>query len=510
MKNKFARAASVALAAVLLAGSLAAQGITVHKFVVVGDSYGAGFGANCLVTREQRFSYSNQIATSFGISDFQQPTVSDPGIPTCNGVTTLVPFSYGPISDHMGVPTNLTLARPYDNLSVPGFKIADVSDTVTDHGGLADVVLRGQGSALDQALALDPDFVMVSIVGNDILPAGGAGFFLDGVTVTPLPLFTAKYNAVAAALKKTGRNGILLGTGYPFLLPLVSALTRFVPDPLTGKPILGPDGKPIPLLGPGNPNYPCPGGAPACPLPEGTVVTLVATAPTDPALGLGGKSLLQAGFGIPCAVAPLPMCNQPLPDGYFDPSTKTVHVGVLFYPDEVATFLQRIQDMNAVIQAAAAANGFKYFDTYAFGADIVANGYTAGGIHITNAFVTGGFFAFGNAVHFSNIGYTIGADAIIQTINSAYGSNFPRPDVATAFNTPDVPAQAPAALTPQEELQLFDYRAVLRFFQEFPLQNSEFRIVLPGADAAVGRAPIRPTAPRGRTAIDEGRRPVEQ
>jgi hypothetical protein len=510
MKNSIARAASVALAAgLLLAGSLAAQGLTVHKFVVVGDSYGAGFGANCLVTREQKFSYSNQIATSFGIADFQQPTVSDPGIPTCNGVKTLVPFTYGPISDHTGVPTNLALARPYDNLSVPGFKIADVSDTVTDNGGLADLVLRGHGSALNQALALNPDFVMVSIVGNDILPAGGAGFFLDGVTVTPLPLFTAKYNAVAAALKASGRNGILLGTGYPFLLPLVSALTRFVPDPVTGKPILGPDGKPIPLLGPGNAAYPCPGGAPACPLPEGTVVTLVATAPTDPALGLGGKSLLQAGFGIPCAVAQLPMCNQPLPDGSFDAATKTVHVGVLFYPDEVATLIQRIHDMNAVIQAAAAANGFKYFDTYAFGANIVANGYTAGGIHISNQFVTGGFFAFGNAVHFSTIGYTIAADAIIQTINSAYGSNFPRPNVNTAFTTPDAPAAAPAALTPQEELQLFDYGAVRRLFEEFPLQSSEFTIVLPGADAPVGRAPVHPTAPRGRAAVEDGRPRVE-
>jgi hypothetical protein len=505
MKNTIARAASVALAAVLLAGSLAAQGITVHKFVVVGDSYGAGFGANCLVAREQRFSYSNQIATSFGISGFQQPTVSDPGIPTCMGVTSLVPISFGPISDHTGVPTNLALARPYDNLSVPGFTIADVSDTLTDNGGLADLILRGQGSALDQALALNPDFVMVSIIGNDILPAGGAGFLLDGVTATPLPVFTAKYNAVAAALKASGRNGIFLGTGNPFLLPLGTALTRFVPNPLTGRPVLGPDGKPIPLLGPGNAAYPCPGGAPACPLPAGTLVTLGASAPQT---ALGGKSLLQVGFGIPCAVAALPMCDHPLPDGSFTPPS-TVNVGVLLYPDEVAAIDQRIHDMNAVIQAAAAANGFKYFDSYAWGAGILANGYTAGGIHITKDFVTGGLFAFGNAVHLSNIGYTIAADAIIQTINAAYGSNFPRPDIATAFNTPDVPAQAAAAITPQEELQLFDDQAWLRFFQEFPLQSKELTIVLPGSDVPVGRAPVHPTSPRGHTVKDDGRTPVE-
>ncbi len=473
---------------VLLAASpLAAQGIKVTKFVVVGDSYGAGFGANCLVAREQKFSYPNQIATAFGISDFQQPTVSDPGIPTCDGVISLVPLSFGPISDHMGAPTNLTLARPYDNLSVPGFKIADVSDTLTDHGGLADVVLRGQGSALNQALSLNPDFIMVNIVGNDILPAGGAALFLDGVTVTPLPVFTAKYNAVAAALAASGRNGVLLGTGYPFLLPLATTVPPVVVDPATNQPVLV-GGQPIPLLGPGDAANPCPTGMAACPVPPGTLVTLGAAASQA---ALGGKSLLQLGFGIPCAVAPaLPHCDQPLPVGSFTPPA-TVNVGVLLYPDVVATIVQRIHDMNAVISAAAAANGFKYFDTYAFGADIVANGYTAGGIHITKDFVTGGFFAFGNAVHFSNIGYTIAADALIQFINSSYGTNFPRPDVNTALTTPDVPAPGTTAIRSLAASQFFGENAWRGFFRDFPLQSESLRLVFPGERVdAVKRAPI--------------------
>ena len=199
MKKEIARAASLALILGLAAAAPISAQLTVHKYVALGDSYGAGFGAGCLVDREQRFSYPNQLATAFGITGFQQPTVSDPGIPTCNGVTSLVPFAFGPISTSMGVPTNLTLARPYDNLSVPGFKIADVSDKLS--GGAADLVLRGLGSAQNQALSLSPDFITLGIIGNDILTAGGAGFLLDGVTATPLPLFTAKYNAVAAALK---------------------------------------------------------------------------------------------------------------------------------------------------------------------------------------------------------------------------------------------------------------------------------------------------------------------
>ncbi len=72
-------------------------------------------------------------------------------------------------------------------MSVPGYKIADVSDTLT--GVAADLVLRGKGSALAQALSLNPTFITLGIIGNDILTAGGAGFLLDGVTATPLRPF---------------------------------------------------------------------------------------------------------------------------------------------------------------------------------------------------------------------------------------------------------------------------------------------------------------------------------
>jgi hypothetical protein len=304
------------------------------------------------VARHQAFSGPNILAKQLGVSDFQQPTISDPGIPTCNALLSLVPsVTFGPISTKMGVPTNALLSRPYDNLSVPGFKIADVSDTVS--GGLADVVLRGKGSALNQALSLNPTFITLTIVGNDILNAPGAGFLLDGVTATPLPLFTAKYNAVAAALKANGRTGVFLGTGDVQQLPLLTAIKPVVTD-ATGTPVLV-GGQTIPLLGPGNTKYPCPGGAPACPLPDGTLVTLGANAPQA---ALGGKSLLGVGFGIPCAVAPtLPQCGKPLPDGSFTPPA-TVNAGVLLYPDEVQAIDDRIKAMNDVIKAAASTNGF--------------------------------------------------------------------------------------------------------------------------------------------------------
>jgi hypothetical protein len=493
MKKTIARAAILVFATALFsAGPLAAQ-VTITKYVALGDSYGAGYGSGCLVVREQTFSYPNQLATSFGITGFQQPTVSDPGIPTCTGLLSLSPLAFGPISTHMGVPTNLTLPRPYDNLSVPGFKIADISGTTS--GGAADLILRGQGSALDQALSLNPNFITLGIIGNDILTAGGAGFLLDNVTATPLADFTASYNAVAAALKASGRNGVFIGTPNPLLIPLASTIPPVVLNPATNTPLIV-GGATVPLLGPGNAAFPCPDGVAACPLPAGTKVTLGASAPQA---ALGGQSLLGLGFGIPCAVAPtLPECDQPLPDGNFVPPS-TVNIGVLLYPDEVAAIDQRVRDMNSAISAAAAANGFKYFDFYALSNDLIANGATYGGITITTHFVTGGMFAYGEAVHMSNIGYTILTDRIVQFINASYGTSFPRPNVATALTTPDTPAPGSTALTLDQESALFTEKEWRQVFETSPLQRSDFLVVFPGErmHPVVDRAPV----------VTPGRRP---
>jgi hypothetical protein len=474
--------------ALLTVGSALAQAPNFTKYVALGDSYGAGYSADCLVQRNQQFSYPATLARQLGIADFQQPTVSDPGIPTCNGLKTLVPsVTFGPISTKTGTPTNLTLARPYDNLSVPGFKIADVSDTSVDNTGrtAAPIVLRSLGPALNQALSLNPTFITLGILGQDILPAAGAALFLDGATVTPLATYTAKYNAVAAALKAAGRTGVFIGTPDLRLIPLLTTIKPVVTN-ATGTPVLV-NGQTVPLLGPGNAANPCPAGQAACPLPAGTFVTLGANAPQ--AL-LGGKSLLALGFGIPCAVAALPQCGKPLPVGTFTPPA-TVNVGVVVYPDVFAQIDKRVQDYNAVIRAAADANGFKYLDGYALSQDLIANGRTFGGIHISNAFVTGGMFAYGNAVHMSNIGYTILADELIQFINTAYGTSVPRPDFSVVLFTPDVPAPGTTGIGATVDSSIFFTETTWRaFFEEFPLQDASMRLAFPAETDLPDRAPV--------------------
>jgi len=495
MKTQIRRVATLlSVCAALAAAPLSAQ-VSFSKYVALGDSYGAGFSAGCLVQRNQQFSYPATLARQFGITDFQQPTVSDPGLPTCTGLKTIVPsVTFGLISTKTGLPTNLTLARSYDNLSVPGYKIADVSDKLTDGAvpGVTDLILRGKGSALNQALSLNPSFITLGTIGNDILSAGGAALFLDGVTVTPLPLFTAKYNAVAASLKASGRNGVFIGTPDARLIPLASTIKPVLTDATGSVVLVG--GNPVPLLGPGDAAFPCPTGVSACPLPAGTLVTLGANAPVA---ALGGKSLLAVGFGIPCAVAPtLTQCGRPLPVGTFIPPTATtpgaVIPGVVLYPDVVAQIDKRIQDMNAVVKTAAEANGFKYFDFYALSQDLIVNGRTYGGIHISNAFVTGGMFAYGDAVHMSNIGYTILADEIIQFINATYGTSIERPNVAAVLFTPDVPAPGSTAIGALTTSDFFTEETWRGLFEEFPLQDASMKIVFSGESAleSADRAPV--------------------
>ncbi len=151
-------------------------------------------------------------------------------------------------------------------------------------------------------------------------------------------------------------------------------------------------------------------------MPAGTIVPLP----------LG--SLMKAGYGIPCAVAPtLPKCNNPLPDN----ATLIGTTGVpgLLYPSEVALLKTRGAEYNAQIKTLAEGAGYKVFDSAALLADIAAHGRDFAGITLTSAYLSGGVFSY-DGVHPSATGYAIVADALVQFVNANYGTNLPRVDMA--------------------------------------------------------------------------------
>jgi hypothetical protein len=383
--------------------------------VWIGDSEGTGTSAGCITKRVQVDSPGAVIARTNGV-DFQQPIINDPGQGGCMILTSLAPtFGKEPST---GTPANLTLPRPYNNLAVPGCAIGDMLRATSSANkgrcsAFIDLVLRNSalhlGSQIDQAIALNPTFVFLENVGNDFLGAVTSGTVIDGVTVTPVASFTADINEAVAKLKAKQANGVVFGVADVTSIPFTTTLPPFLTS--GGKLVLNPaTGAPIPLLGPKG----C-GAAPACPIPATTLVTLNAAA------------YLPLGYGIPCAVAPtLPKCNNPLPAAA-DPATG--NPGALIYESDVKLLKQRYADYNAAIKAAAAVNGYKFYDTNAFLQRVKA-GLDIGGITISAAYLTGGMFSY-DAIHLTPIGYAIWADDITAFINANFDADLPRVNLTT-------------------------------------------------------------------------------
>ena len=425
---------SIGPAAAILALAAAPLSAQFTHYVALGDSLTAGVEGNCLVQRNQLASFPAVLAHQLNQSDFQQPLVQELALssplvgPPCLGaVLSGNTITVGPISQ-MGPPLNSLLARPYDNLGIPG---ANVGDLVTlthgdPNGGstavrFAALVLRNvPGSPFDglnavtEANALSPDLVTLWIGSNDILNAALSGLFLPGVTATPPNVFADNYAAVLENIAVPGRT-IVAGN-----IPDVTAVpfTTTVPARLTIP------GGSTPVLGPGNAAYPCEPVAPdhGCPVPDGTLVTLPAS------------SLLAQGIGVPVALGGT---GQPLPDGQFVPPA-TVVPGVLLYPDEIAGIEDFIADYNATIASQIAGVAGALVDINGIFDDISANGYHIGGITLTSAFLRGGIFS-ADGFHPSSIGYTIVADSFIRAMNAELGLEIPPPDFNHVLFTPNVP-----------------------------------------------------------------------
>lgn len=154
------------------------------KYVAMGDSLTAGVQSDGIEDDFQFNSFPNLIALQLGIDDFEQPTVDSPGIGFEPGETPLM-FENGVIGrDDLDVdPTilfdNFFLDRPYDNLGIPGAQLVDVESTSEL---LFELILRGMGTQLEQAIRLDPDIITLWIGNNDVLGAATNGGDLDKIT----------------------------------------------------------------------------------------------------------------------------------------------------------------------------------------------------------------------------------------------------------------------------------------------------------------------------------------
>ena len=383
----FRVAKTLILTLALAAGSTAAYAqVDFTRYVSLGDSLTAGFWSGGLVSTVQVNSYPallDRQATGSS-ANFQQPLVRYPGIPNALQLVSLLPNIVIAPAPGAGVPLNLNLQAPYNNLGVPGAKVHDT--VATTNGGLHDLILRnpafGNTTALQQALIQKPTFVTLWIGNNDVLAAAGSGLVIEGVTITPVANFQQDYLTIMAALKASGAKIAVANIPDVTSIPLVTTIPSVVVNPATRQPVIV-NGAPVPLIGPKGP------------LTAADHVLLTA------------QTSLGKGLGIPVQLGGT---GKPLLDSD------------VLDAQETATIEARISAYNAIIAQAASDNGAALVDVNSLFRNIATNGLNIGGVTYTNAFLTGGLFSY-DGVHPTPFGYAFIANTFIDAIDAKFNAN---------------------------------------------------------------------------------------
>ncbi len=363
------------------------------RYVSLGNSLTAGYESGALYESAQKYSYPNQIATQAAAAtgtaiDFEQPLISDPGI---GGRLKILSLN-GPVigtDPSSGIPLNLSLSRPYNNLGVPGALLSDMlNTTVSNPNPFFGIVLRSPGqTCVQQALFLSPTFVTLEIGDNDILgyaTAGGTALY------TPPQLFADEYTSLMDTLLADAPSAKFAIANIPDVttIPFVTTVPDSFANPSTGKNI----------------------GAFLVERhhADGTLHVEAINAKTDYIL-LTAIDSLSAGVGVP---AFLGGTGRPLPDEFVLDSF------------EVATAREVISQYNQVIKGIADSHTSRVVlvDVNGLLTNIAHQGYAIDGLSFTTAFIQGGLFGL-DGVHPTAQGYGIIANEFIRSINARFGSN---------------------------------------------------------------------------------------
>lgn len=399
----------VGMAGLLLAAAATAQ-VDFTRYVAVGDSLTAGVASYGLEEPIQRGSFPALLARQAGVSGFQQPTVSAPGLPLTLELKALTVTSQGVSPTILpkpgnGSPTNAALNRPYNNLGIDGANLAailgikgDITKLAEDLGRyargevqkvvpMADLTLRdGTNTSVQQALAQQPTFLTVWAGNNDVLGAALVAIAMDNVTLTTAAVFKGQYETLLGTLHAGAPAAKIVVATIPDVtaIPFVTTVKPYLVNPTNGSK--------IPLIG------------------EAGLLT------DQDFLTLSASELLKKGIGVPVAAGGT---GQPLPEGSVDMTG--LHAGVILRAAEVAAVKARTAELNAIIKATAASVGAKVVDTNAILNDIAAHGRVVGGVKLSSSFLTGGLFSY-DGVHPQSLGYAVIANEFIKVLNTQLGA----------------------------------------------------------------------------------------
>lgn len=389
------------------------------SFVSLGNSLTAGYQNASLYQSSQDYSIGKMLSGQVTNVKYEQPLYSNPGTASRMEIQSLA----GPVignNPNSGSPLNLSYPAPYNNLGVPGALmpealIAKDASTSLTNNPMFDLILRGQGTMVEQAIALSPTFVTVWLGNNDILGYATSGGLLPH---TPVAAFQQAYPLIVGALAQTGTKGVVAN------IPDVRATPFFrTVGPATGaaiKPAF--DASQIAglvyqhsttVIGVATPDA----------LIGGTVLMTLTGSPYAGLLGdTEGKYYEMTGQTPPAGV------NTAFPFG-FTPENPWPN-SLILDDAELATVVDVTNSFNQTIKASADAVGFKLADMYTFFNDVAQNGYVADGLNFSAGYILGGLFSL-DGVHPTTRGYGIIANKLVEVINDNYNASIPMINIST-------------------------------------------------------------------------------
>ncbi|MBI2416553.1 MAG: hypothetical protein HYV28_01360 [Ignavibacteriales bacterium] len=412
------------------------------SFVTLGNSITAGYQSGSLFESGQQYSFGKLIAKQVGTA-YEVPFMEEKGtagkvyIASINITTVPATVNLGSTTTS-GQPKNSQLAKPYNNLGVPGAILYDLYDSSAAYRAsrwapasnpFFSIVLRNADlfgkTEYEQAKKLNPTFMTLWIGNNDVLgyaTSGGTkgtdptqklptdvstfGFIYSAVLgriatdlpntklavanipdVDAIPFFTTVGPSVSASLKaKSVTTGFFYGTSTAYGMATNGAL-----DSLK------------------------------------TMLTLSGSAAASFIGDTTGKYYAYAGITVPGTVnvkAPFGLHPaNPFPDKYvLDPSEKQkVSDAVVGFNTAIAGLIAgkaniAFVDVNALFKSIRSK-------------DMTAAGSIYYGISFRTSYLSGGLFSL-DGVHPTSQGHGILANEFIAAINAKFSASIPSVNVS--------------------------------------------------------------------------------
>lgn len=399
-----------------------AGSLNFSKYVAIGNSLTAGYADGGLYLEGQKVAYPNLIAEQLkqvGGGEFKSPFFSEDQA-NGSGYITLTALVNGQpvtaqVTDKLAYrsasPKLLTkYTDPINNLGVPGMRmdLSMVAGMGSPAGNMYFERLLPDADAMKTyftySTTQNHTFFSFALGNNDALgwATNGGVVNINPTTKQPDPTtvltetaqFTAILNGYVQALTQGDRKGVLATIPDVTATPYFTTVTRAA------------------LLAAVNATNP--------PTPVTNIYIATKSGPraaTDQdyfvlpfsSTGLLGK---PNAAQIPYGLHPL----NPVEDKY------------VLDVSETTTVVQRINEFNTAIKAAADSKGLALADVHEF-LNNVKGGVRINGLAVSAKYITGNAFSL-DGIHLTPIGNALMANIFISAINSKYGSKIPQVDVA--------------------------------------------------------------------------------